>query len=144
EATKQTLKRTLQEISLETLRLQEEMAEMRYRRTEVLAPSDGKVLKVLAHPGELVGPAQPLLQLADTSRMVVLAEVYETDLAKVRVGQAAHVRSRTFTQPLRGTVEVIGGMIAKNRIYDVDPTADVDRRVFEVRIQLDEEASKQV
>ena len=37
---------------------------------------------------------------------------------------------------LTGAVVQIGAMIGKNRVVDVDPTADVDRRVIEVRIRL--------
>jgi HlyD family secretion protein len=59
---------------------------------------------------------------------------------------SATVTSRTLGDEakLNGAVVEVGGMIMKNRIYDADPTADVDRRVFEIKIRLDEESSKRV
>jgi HlyD family secretion protein len=68
--------------------------------------------------------------------MIVIAEVYETDLHKVRKGARATITGRALPEKLAGEVIQIGAMIGKNRITDVDPTADVDRRVIEVRIRL--------
>jgi HlyD family secretion protein len=36
-----------------------------------------------------------------------------------------------------GTVVRVGSLIAKNDVLGIDPTADVDARVIEVRIRLD-------
>jgi HlyD family secretion protein len=43
---------------------------------------------------------------------------------------------------LTGTVRAdrIGTVIARNTAFDVDPTADTDRRVFEVVVTLDNPA----
>jgi HlyD family secretion protein len=43
-------------------------------------------------------------------------------------------------EKLTGAVVEIGAMIGKNRVVDVDPTADVDRRVIDVKIRLDQSA----
>jgi HlyD family secretion protein len=76
--------------------------------------------------------------------MWVRAEVYETDVSRIRTGQQAVITSDGFDGELRGTVAEIGLMVAKNEIIDVDPTADVDARVVDVGIKLDEAASKMV
>jgi HlyD family secretion protein len=148
ESVKATLARTLAEVPVDSLRQQKELAEQRLRHTILRAPTKGVILKILAHPGELVGGSQPLLQMADTSDMSVIAEVYETDIRRVEPGQRAEVHSRTFADGVnvQGRVTQVGRMIHKNRVYDPDPTADVDRRVFEVKIGLgpDSKQSKQV
>ncbi len=94
DLTRATLDRTRQEVPLDTLKQQREMAAARLAQTFITAPSPGKILKILAHPGELVGAPQPILQMADLSKMVVLAEVYETDIRKVYLGQRADITSK--------------------------------------------------
>lgn len=76
--------------------------------------------------------------MGNTQQMVVIAEVYETDVSRVRVGQRAVITSPALSgRQLHGTVQRIGSMIARNKVFDLDPTADVERRVVEVTIRLD-------
>lgn len=118
-------------------------AEADYQRSLVRAPTNGQVLKVLAKAGEAIGP-DGIIELGQTAQMWVRAEVYETDITKVRVGQAATITSNGFDGTLTGTVEEIGLMIGRNRIIEANPVADVDARVVDVKIKLDEAASKAV
>jgi HlyD family secretion protein len=136
-----TQERTRNEVPLASLKKQRAMAAHRVDQTFLKAPSKGKILKILARPGELVGAPQPILQMADLSRMAVLAEVYETDIHKVHEGQRVSIASKVESaRKLTGRVVALGAMIGKNRVYDADPLADVDRRVIEVKILLDEPA----
>jgi HlyD family secretion protein len=114
-----------------------------YQRSLVRAPTNGQILKVHTQAGEAIGP-RGIVELGQTDRMWVSAEVYETDISRVRVGQSAIVTSDGFSRELQGTVASIGLMVAKNEIIDADPAADVDARVVEVKIRLDEAASKAV
>jgi HlyD family secretion protein len=95
------------------------------------------VLIIHARAGERIGP-DGLLELGQTERMYVVAEVYETDIALVRVGQKAVVSSPALSKPITGTVERIGQLIGKNDILDLDPVARMDSRVIEVFILLDD------
>ena len=51
-----------------------------YELTLVRTPIAGEVLEVNARPGEVVGP-NGIVELGDLSRMIVVAEVYATDVA---------------------------------------------------------------
>jgi HlyD family secretion protein len=139
KAARADLERNRSAISLDLLDRQCEQARQRLKDARLLAPIDGKVLRVLAREGELVG-GQPILQLANTSQMIVLAEVYETDIQRVRIGQEATVTSHVFKRdhPLKGKVIWKGSSIGKARVTDLDPRASVDNRVVEVKIKLDE------
>lgn len=55
----------------------------------VLAPIDGTVVARHAVKGEAVQPTAQLFAIADTSRMWVWVDVYESDIQKVKPGQAA-------------------------------------------------------
>ena len=59
-----------------------ELAKARWERSVLNAPCDGTVLKVLMRQGELVG-TMPILQMADLDRMIVIAQVYETDVKRL-------------------------------------------------------------
>jgi len=123
------------------------LAQLQLDRTTLKAPWPGRVLKITAVPGEATGPPQPILQLADTATMTVVAEVYETDVKQLRAWcQAGRVRarvaSRALPEELSGVVapDRIGTVISRNTVLDIDPTADADRRVFEVPVTLDQPA----
>jgi len=113
------------------------LGDERVRRTIIRAPISGRVLKIRAHVGERLGN-RPLMQLGDTSEMHAVAEVYETDIARVRVGQRASVSSASLGGSIAGAVVRVGSIIYKNDVLNVDPAADADARVVEVRIKLDE------
>ena len=116
-------------------------AEAAMELTIIRAPKDGQILDIYADPGEAVSPSgEPILALGDTRQMYVVAEVYETDIGLVKVGQSATITSRNgaFNQALTGTVEEIGLQIAKNNVLDDDPAANADARVVEVRVKVDQ------
>ncbi len=76
-----------------------------------------------------------------TDAMYAVAEVYETDVQRVRIGQRATVSSPALAAPLSGTVDRIGLKIGKKDVLSVDPAAKTDARVVEVRILLDDAAA---
>jgi Cu(I)/Ag(I) efflux system membrane fusion protein len=60
-------------------------------RVPVLAPARGTVVAKSVVEGQRVEPGMTLFALADLSRVWIEARVFETDLASVRVGQAARL-----------------------------------------------------
>src|SRR5262245_31877822 len=109
-------------------------------RARIEAPVGGLVLAVHAHPGEQIGP-EGLLELARVDRMYAIAEVYETDVGRVRVGQRARVTSPAVPAPLTGTVEWIRPKVEKQDEIGTDPAARKDARVVEVKVLLDDGAA---
>jgi HlyD family secretion protein len=113
------------------------LAQAKLDRTIIRAPSDGRILKIITQAGEAIGEAG-ILDMGDTRQMYAVAEVYETDVNLVKVGQPATITSRNgaFDQPLTGTVADIGWQIFKNNVLDDDPAANADSRVVEAKIRL--------
>jgi HlyD family secretion protein len=72
--------------------------------------------------------------------MYAIAEIYETDIAKVFLGQRAQVHSPAFPAPIGGVVERIGRKVGKMDVLSTDPAAKTDARVIEVEIRLDGES----
>ena len=112
-------------------------AEVELAKAYVRAPFAGRVLEVRARAGEVVG-TEGIIELGRTDRMYAIAEVYETQIRYVRPGQKATIESDAFSGKLTGIVERIGRKIGKKDILDTDPAADVDARVVEVKIRIDD------
>ncbi|HUT20047.1 MAG TPA: efflux RND transporter periplasmic adaptor subunit [Anaerolineae bacterium] len=69
------------------------------------APSDGIVVSLAAHEGEIAAPGAPLLTLAHLDRVVLTVYVPETELGQIGVGQAVHVHVDSFPERIyEGTV----------------------------------------
>lgn len=109
----------------------------------VRSPIDAQILKIHAWPGEAVGD-KGIADVGRTDQMYVVAEIYETDVGKVHLGQNATITSEAFVGKLQGSVDQIGMEIGKKDILNTDPAADVDARVVEVKIRLKPEDSRRV
>lgn len=109
----------------------------------IKAPKDGQILNIYAWPGEVV-KTDGIADLGQTDQMYVVAEVYESDVGKVRIGQLAHITSSAFSGELAGTVDEVGLQVRKKDVLNTDPVADIDSRVVEVKIRLDAAATQKV
>jgi HlyD family secretion protein len=133
----------LQEEQIASFEASLEHARVDWEATLVRAPFAGTVLKINSWPGSRVSD-KGVMQIGDTEQMDAIAEVYEADIAKVKVGQKAKVRLSSTGQILTGEVAEIGMMIGRKDVLNNDPVADTDARVIEVRIRLPREDSLQV
>lgn len=110
------------------------------RQAHVFAPTDGRVLRIHSRPGTAVS-SRGLLELGRVDRMFALAEVYETDIHQVRVGQRATVTSPALPATLGGAVYRIRQKVEKQDEIGTDPAARKDARIVEVEIALDDPAA---
>lgn len=136
DAAKAEIQRVRSTVGLESAQARVITAEAMLELSIIRAPIAGEVLRIATYPGENVG-SRPILQLGDTADMHVIAEVHEMDIRRVKLNQRASVTSRAFEQTLSGTVVELGALIYKNDMLDLDPRANTDTRVVEVRIKLD-------
>lgn len=129
-----------------SLRYATDIAKLQHEQTQLKAPIAGTILHISVEPGETLG-AQPILQMANLDQMVCHAEVFETDIQCVHVGQAVRVTSPAFpiageTPGIRGTVKRISQIVAPPELKSLDPYAAADRHVVDVEIEFDQEASQ--
>jgi HlyD family secretion protein len=120
-------------------------AETNLMQAYIHAPLNGTVLRIHTHSGERVGD-KGILEVGQTDTMIVVAEVYESDINKVHIGQSAIINSPTnaFSERLIGKIMEIGNLVAKQDVLGIDPTATKDARVVEVKIQLHPSSSRKV
>lgn len=119
-------------------RAQAELAEAYIR-----SPMPGQILKVHTQPGETISD-DGIAELGQTDRMSAIAEVYQTDIGKVRVGQPAVITAQAFPGEVQGTVSEVGLAVLQQKVFSNQPGENLDRRVVEVKIRLNPEASKRV
>ncbi|MCJ8282221.1 MAG: ABC exporter membrane fusion protein, partial [Rivularia sp. ALOHA_DT_140] len=101
------------------------------------SPITGTVLKINTKPGEMVS-SEGIMEIGKTNQMYVVAEVYQTDIKKVRLGQKAIISSTALPRELKGTVSEIGLLVDRQKILNINPGADTDRRIVEVKIRINE------
>jgi HlyD family secretion protein len=139
------LARSQAQVKIEAARSNLRLAQVRLDRTIIRAPKPGQILKVLLKEGESLQVSagssssttgQNIVELGNTNQMDVVAEVYETDVGRVKVGQTATITSSAFPGQITGKVKQIGLKIGKNDVINTDPAANTDTRVVEVRIRL--------
>jgi len=118
----------------------ERQARSDYDQTTLYSPSDGEVLRVNSHAGEEVGTAG-IIELGRTERMVVVAEVYESDINRVHLGERATISGDLLTEPLDGKVIRIGHTVKESAVLPGDTAAFSDNRIIEARILLDRGAA---
>ena len=135
-AAEAALARTRSLVAVGSSEAQLKSAEAQLEQTIIRAPIAGEILKVLTYPGERIGD-EPILRMGNTGEMHVLAEVHETDIGAIRIGQRATITSPALPNPVAGVVEEIGVLVNKNDVLDLDPRADRDARVVEVRVKLE-------
>jgi HlyD family secretion protein len=148
KAAREAKVRAEKDISIKTLEAKIELARLLSDRSILRSPPGSwRVVKVWGQRGEPTAPQQPILQLAATGPIISIAEVYETDVRRLREWKKAGnviatIKSRALPEPFEGTVSTIPDVISRNAIMDIDPAADVDRRVFEVQVILDGKSSE--
>ena len=109
-------------------------------RAYVRAPERGKVLDIKVRAGERPS-TEGIIHLGDTSQMTVEAEVYQTMIGRVTIGDPVIVSAGAFAQDLHGTVTAIGLEIGRQSITSDDPAANTDARVVDVIVTLDAASS---
>lgn len=107
----------------------------------VRSPIEGEVLAIHTHAGE-VAASNGIAEIGKTQRMYAIAEVYQSDIHRVKSGQVVRVSSDSIPGELVGSVERIDSQVKRQTIVNTDPSTNIDSRVVEVHIALDPVSSQ--
>jgi len=91
----------------------------------VTAPNAGTITSRSVNPGEVIEANKELMRVTDLSTVWVVGQVYEKDLATVRVGSGANVTSDAYP-----------GQVFRGRVTYVDPKIEPATRTAQVRIEM--------
>jgi len=81
------------------------------QQSRVSAPIDGTILEI----SEKIGGSadgEPIVKMADLSKMDVVADVFEGDISKLSVGTKATITSKAFSRTLTGRITAIGRIVS--------------------------------
>jgi HlyD family secretion protein len=105
-------------------------------KATIRAPYAGTIFKLIARPGDKIGEGG-LLEMGDSSRMGVIAEVYQSDLPDIRPDQAVTITADGFPgKTVRGKVSAIARQVSRQSVFSGESGDNVDRRVVEVKVAL--------
>jgi len=90
----------------------------------LLAPLSGVVVSRSINPGEIVQANTEVLRIADLSSVWVVAQVYEKDMASIRVGGQARIKASAYPD-----------RVFPGKITYVDPNLDTTTRTAQIRIE---------
>lgn len=92
--------------------------------TTLHAPFGGTVIEKKVVEGTFVSIGAPLFEVADLSTLWNMAEIYETDVAAVKIGQQVALRTQTYP-----------GETFKGRVAFIYPVVNAESRTVKVRIE---------
>lgn len=127
--------------NLEAARADLARAKQDLERAYVRAPEKGTVLNIKVRPGERP-PNDGIIDLGDTSQMTVEAEVYQTMIGRVTIGDPVIISAQALKADLAGVVSAIGLEIGRQSITSDDPATNTDARVVDVIVVLDAASSE--
>lgn len=128
-------------------RIGELRADIRYASTvaglkTVKAPVDGTLLSLDAKVGQFLATNQSIGDFAPAGPLVALTEIDELFALRVKVGQKAYIRPQGSNERLStGTVVLASPYLRKKSLFSDNASNLEDRRVREVRVQLDNPAN---
>src|SRR5262249_24077683 len=109
-------------------------------KTQLRSPIDGIVLRRYLRPGETISiqPLMPILEVGDTRHLRVRAEIDESDVGRVVVGQPTWVSASAYpNQRFSGVVSSISPAMGRKTVGSDLPTEKNDTKILEVLIDLD-------
>jgi len=89
------------------------------------APLSGTVISRSVNPGEVITADKELLRVSNLSSVWVIAQVYEKDLGKIRIGSGATITSDAYP-----------GRVFRGQVSYIDPVIDQTTRTAQVRVEL--------
>jgi membrane fusion protein, multidrug efflux system len=102
-------------------------AEFNGRHAQLIAPRDGRVLRRLAEPGDLVPQGQVVLIVGgDGAGLAVRASLADRDIARLTLGDRVEVQ-----------VDAWPGKVVEGRISEIAGAASERSGLFDVEAQLD-------
>ena len=106
----------------------------RLQETDIYAPISGVIIQKLVEEGQIISSGvsnvsggTPLAEIADMSRIFIIADVDETDIGSIREGQKVEV-----------TADAFYGKIFKGKVLRISPKGVVENSItiFKVKIEI--------
>lgn len=95
--------------------------------TMIRAPANGKILKKLASPGEIIGEGMPVILFGSTdSQWILKANVADRDIVRLKLGDSAVI-----------TLDALPGVVITASVSEISSMADSYTGTFEIELVPD-------
>lgn len=111
------------------------------KQAYVRSPQNGQIFDIHTRPGEKVSN-EGIVEIGQTSSMYAIVEVYQSDVNQIRLGQQVQLLTDAIPGKLNGMVDQIGLQIRRQSVINSDPSTNIDSRVVEVHVRLNDESSE--
>lgn len=106
---------------LETLQKKRNSLQLQLSKVDIYAPTSGIIDKVFIKQGEMAGPGMPILQILNTAKVQVVADVPETYLANVKKGNSVTIYLPALNIEKQATITNISPIInPNNRTFKIE------------------------
>ena len=114
-----------------------EQARSQLASAEVRSPLDGRLIRIYSWPG-MKQTDEGLAVIGRTESMQVWAQVFQTDVSRLRIGQSAIVKAETggFEGEVQATLKSIIGKVSQRDLFAVAANNDVNARVILVKLDI--------
>lgn len=113
-------------------------ARSQLRSAEITSPLDGRLIRIYSWPG-MKSTDEGLALIGRTETMQVWAQVFQTDINRLRIGQGATIQAETggFQGNLRAKLSAIIGKVSDRDLFAIASNNDVNARVVLVKLDLE-------
>lgn len=112
----------------------------RLEKTQIRAPISGTVIKRYLDEGEGITPEIPILAIADLEKIWINAEVDETDIGRIQVGDPVGVTSDAYRDSIfKGRIRQVSNYAGSRKVKPNDPAVNLGLKVVEVKIELQDQ-----
>jgi len=116
---------------------QVEAAEAALENSRLTAPYDGVITRKHREEGEAMDIGLPVMDIATLDDRYVRAEIDETDIGRVKLGQPAQVTADGFPGlKFDGEVKEIKQQMGPKKLIPTDPSKIIDYKVLDVEVSL--------
>lgn len=121
---------------------EKDLAQAELNQYFIKSPAEGRLISMSAVPGNSVEPQVALAEFAPAGRLIARAEVDELFAHKINVGQIAMIRLVGAEESITtGKVIYTASALKRKSLFSEKAGDQEDRRVREVKIQLDDPKS---
>jgi RND family efflux transporter MFP subunit len=139
-----TLERAERQRDLETANARKNAAaaslaqiEAQLAKTKILSPIGGQVISRFTHAGQMVQPGNPVVTVANLSRLRVEAEVNEFDGGKLIVGAPVTITAEGFPDmSWRGQIEEVPDVVTARQLRPQDPGRPSDTGIILAKVRI--------
>ena len=115
-----------------------EQARSQLASSEVRSPIDGRIIRIYSWPG-MKQTEEGLAVIGRTDSMQVWAQVFQTDINQLSIGDTATVTAETggFEGELQATLKSIIGQVSQRDLFAIAANNDVNARVILVKLDIE-------